>query len=130
MSGIKYLLDTNIVIGLLKASPDASNLLQIYPDLLEKCAVSQITRMELLVFPKIDAKSGQQILGFLESCPILLLDEHIEQIAIKLRRNGRLKLPDAIIAATAQAHDLELFTFDKHLAKAFKTYRPKKIEYS
>lgn len=122
MNGIKYLLDTNVVIGLLKAFPDATNLLQPYPDLLEKCAVSQITRMELLGFPGIDTENTKQILAFLENCPVFLLDERIEQAAIVLRRTGRFKLPDAIIAATAQLNDLKLLTLDERLAKAFKAY--------
>ena len=127
MNGTKYLLDTNVVIGLLKAFPDATNLLQLYPDLLEKCAVSQITRMELLGFPGIDAESKQQILAFLENCPIVLLDERIEQIAIELRCTGRFKLPDAIIAATAQINNLELLTLDERLVKAFKAYKIREI---
>jgi hypothetical protein len=48
MNGIDYLLDTNVVIALLKAQPAAMDLLEQYPDMLEKSAVSQITRMELL----------------------------------------------------------------------------------
>lgn len=120
MSGIKYLLDTNVVIGLLKAFPDAINLLQVYPDLLEGCAISQITRMELLGFPQLDTESKQQVLAFLDNCPVVLLDENIEQVAIKLRRSGRFKLPDAIIAATAHVNTLTLITLDERLEKAFK----------
>ncbi|SEH04564.1 PIN domain-containing protein [Candidatus Venteria ishoeyi] len=54
MSGIKYLLDTNIIIGLLKANPAVLNLLKLHPDMLEHCAVSQISRMELLGFPGLN----------------------------------------------------------------------------
>ncbi|WP_207787664.1 hypothetical protein [Candidatus Thiosymbion oneisti] len=64
-------MDTNIVIGLLKAFPDATNLLQPYPDLLEKCAVSQITRMELLGFPGVDMENTQQISAFSMLAPTL-----------------------------------------------------------
>jgi predicted nucleic acid-binding protein len=59
MNRISYLLDTNLVIGLLKAFPDALDLIKIHPDILERCAVSQITRMELLGFPGIDTESQQ-----------------------------------------------------------------------
>jgi len=122
MNGISYLLDTNVVIGLLKAFPDALNLTKTHPDLLERCAVSQITRMELLGFPELDTESQQEIQAFLENCPVILLDEQIEISAIALRRSGRFKLPDAIIAATAQVHHLTLLTLDDRLAKAVAAY--------
>ncbi len=123
MSGIKYLLDTNIVIGLLKAHPDTVALLQVYPNLLEQCAASQITRMELLGFPKNDAESIKHILAFLEYCPVLLINEDVEKTAIELRRTGRFKLPDAIIAATAHLNKLKLVTLDERLDKAFNAYQ-------
>ncbi len=50
MNGIKFLLDTNIVIGLLKQG------LSILPNqniTFANSAISQITRIELLSFPRI-----------------------------------------------------------------------------
>jgi len=46
----------------------------------------------------------------------LAITSPIENKAIEIRRNQQLKLPDAIIAATAQHHQLELLTLDKQLA--------------
>lgn len=43
-------------------------------------------------------------------------DETVEQV-IGLRRLTRLKLPDAIILATARVHGLRLVTLDQRLAK-------------
>ena len=51
MSGAKLLLDTNIVIGLLKDHPPAVLLVQASGFALAEAAVSQITRMELLSYP-------------------------------------------------------------------------------
>jgi len=48
----------------------------------------------------------------------------LENLAIALRRTRRLKLPDALIAATAIYHGLELLTLDQALqivAKPIKT---------
>jgi predicted nucleic acid-binding protein len=56
MSGVKYLLDTNYILGLLKSI--------------------------------------------------------IEDVAIAVRRTRKVKLPDAIIAATAIHHQVELLTLD------------------
>jgi len=61
MSGTEYLLDTNIVIGLLKADAAVLAVLEEYPEALEHCAVSQITRMELLGFPGLEDSDEQAI---------------------------------------------------------------------
>lgn len=53
MTGIKFLLDTNLVIGVLKGHPDAIALLNTEQLSFENCAVSQITRMELLSYPQL-----------------------------------------------------------------------------
>ncbi|PPD47991.1 MAG: VapC toxin family PIN domain ribonuclease [Methylobacter sp.] len=113
MNGIKFLLDTNIVIGLLKESEAAIALAEQTKLELSKTAVSQITRMELLGYPKLTAEDERVILAFLNECQILLLDEHIEVKATQLRRSGAFKLPDAIVAATAITHTLQLLTLDK-----------------
>ena len=47
------------------------------------------------------------------------LDASIEDTTISLKRLYRLKLPDAIIAATAKTYHLELLTLDKQLANKF-----------
>jgi predicted nucleic acid-binding protein len=113
MSGIKFLLDTNMVIGLLKDSDPAINLAEQMELDLEKTAVSQITRMELLGYPKLSDEDEHVILEFLNECQVLLLDERIEAKATQLRRSGAFKLPDAIVAATAITHTLQLLTLDK-----------------
>ena len=118
MSGIKFLLDTNIVIGLLKDYEPAIQLAEEVGLELEKSAVSQITRMELLSYPKITNEDESIIKSFLKECTILLLDEKIEMKATLLRRSGAFKLPDAIVAATAIVNDLRLLTLDKRMTQA------------
>lgn len=110
---IKYLLDTNIVIGLL--SSDRQTLTLLDNITLEECALSQITRMELLGFPRLTSTEREQISHFLSQCNVILLDEIIEESAIEFRATKGLKLPDAIIAATATVKQLELLTFDQKL---------------
>ncbi|MGZ8256734.1 MAG: type II toxin-antitoxin system VapC family toxin [Gallionella sp.] len=117
MSGINCLLDTNIVIGLLKQHPAAIALVESHKIELSKSAVSQITRMELLGFPSLADEEERAILGFLQNCQVLFIDEAIERAAIRLLRAGLCKLPDAIIAATVQIHQLTLLTLDERLEK-------------
>jgi toxin FitB len=46
-----------------------------------------------------------------------LLDEAIESHTVALRRQHKIKLPDAIIAATAASRGLVLLSMDKALNK-------------
>jgi len=117
MSGAKWLLDTNVVIGLLKKQPFAIALAEAQHLELSQAAVSQITRMELLGFPDLAREEEAAILEFLQNCQVLFVDEAVEQETIRLRRTNQFKLPDAIIAATAQVHQLILLTLDQRLEK-------------
>jgi len=123
VTGIKFLLDTNIVIGLLKEYEPAIKLAEEVGVVLEESAVSQITRMELLRHPKITLDDERLIQLFLKECQVLLIDERIEVRATQLRRSGLLKLPDAIVAATAVVNDLRLLTLDKKLALAIENIK-------
>lgn len=116
MSGTRCLLDTNVVIGLLKQHTAAIALIESHQLDLNQVAISQITRMELLGYPSLPKEEERQILGFLQSCRVLVIDETVEQCAIQLRRSSNCKLPDAIIAATALAHQLTLLTLDERLS--------------
>ena len=98
MNGIEYLLDTNIIIGVIKGND------------------SVITRMELLGFSGITEYEERTFKVLLSKMTRLSLNEDIEYATIQLRKQRRIKLPDAIIAATAIAYNLELLTLDKDLS--------------
>jgi predicted nucleic acid-binding protein len=94
MSGPEWLIDTNVVIGLLKGHEPAVRLAEDVQLDLNRSAVSQITRMELLGFPLLAEAEAFQITNFLACCQVHLRDEQIEAQAIQLRRLSGLKLPD------------------------------------
>jgi predicted nucleic acid-binding protein len=52
-------------------------------------------------------EKSREFIGFAHVIP---LTDEIAELAIELRRRGRIKLPDAVIAATALHHDLTLVT--------------------
>jgi predicted nucleic acid-binding protein len=116
MNGLKFLLDTNIVIGLLKGNVKAIDLAEAVALDLSVSAVSQITRMELLGFSDMTQTEESRIKQFLQACNVLLIDERVEQETIRLRKVTSLKLPDAIIAATSVVHNAALLTLDDKLA--------------
>jgi predicted nucleic acid-binding protein len=121
MSGIKYLLDTNFILGLLKATPEALAIVTERDLLASSCAYSAVTRMELLGYPNITSDEERLISDRLSKFTYLSISSEVEDLAIALRRTRKLKLPDALIAATAIHYSLELLTLDQALLVIAKT---------
>lgn len=115
MSGIKYLLDTNFILGILKSNLLVHVQLSSRQLLADECSYSAITRMELLGFQSIAREEESLIVQKLGYFTYLPLTRDIEDRVIGLRRSRKIKLPDAIIAATALCYGIELLTLDRHL---------------
>ena len=103
---VKALFDTNILVDYLSAVPEARTELQRYT---EK-AISIITWMEVMVGADHDLEAATR--SFLNGFDVIAVDEKIAERADSLRRTRRIKLPDAIIWATAQAHAMLFVTRD------------------
>ena len=116
MSGVRVLLDTNFIIGLVKGNIHVANMLQDRSINLDQCAYSFITRIELLSYPTITDAEVQVITSILNAMDYLPMTQAIEEITITIRRQYKLKTPDAIIAATVKVTKLELLTLDQQLA--------------
>ena len=101
------LADTNIVIYSIKGIPA----IQQYVN--NDFGLSDISVIELLGVKNIDNKTLEVRKAFIDSAYIYPLSESIRQIAIKLKQKYTLKVPDAIIAATAILYDIPLLTADK-----------------
>ena len=90
------LFDTNILIDHLNAVPQAREEIERF----ESRAVSIITWMEVMV--GANAELVEPTRRFLEGFQVIALDDEIAVRAVALRRAHRIKLPDAVIWATAQ----------------------------
>jgi predicted nucleic acid-binding protein len=101
---VKALFDTNILIDYLNAVPESRTELQRYADK----AVSIITWMDVMVGADDDLEAPTR--SFLSSFDIVVVDEKIAERAVILRRSHRIKLPDAVIWATAQVRSMLLVT--------------------
>ncbi len=117
MSGLKFLLDTNIIIGILKQNKTAMDLIHSKRANMQNCAYSFVTRIELLSFPDISSTEINMIQEILDELHYLGCTTSIEDAAIAIRKKYRFKLPDAIISATSRAHSLELLSLDQNLMK-------------
>jgi predicted nucleic acid-binding protein len=110
-----YLFDTNIVLDLLH-DDSSKDYIQANFDKYN-LYISVITNIELLSFPKITVIQAQKISNFLKSFQILPLNNEIEIITILIRRDKLLKIPDAIIVASAVVCGATLFTNDNRILK-------------
>jgi len=103
----QYLIDTNSVIDYLdnKLPANGANLLDK-----EELDISVITRMELLAWPNAEEEQISVLSQFINSVVTRSLDEPVILKRIEIRKEYRIKLPDAIIAATALVYNLSLVT--------------------
>lgn len=102
----RFVIDTNIFILLFN-----DRLAEPLPAGELSCSV--ITEMELLSFPQLTRSEEALIRERLAELAVYTIDEHVKAEAIRLRRARLLKLPDAIVAATALVHDAQLITNDQ-----------------
>jgi predicted nucleic acid-binding protein len=102
---MKAVFDTNILVDYLNGIPAASRELELY----EEIAISMVTWMEVLAGAD-DAEEEAVTRDFLSRFNVRPLDKAVAERAIKIRRQHKLKLPDAIIWATAMEQGRLLVT--------------------
>jgi len=108
--GTSYLLDSNIVIYLSKGILTTENSSVIASIATEPLSISVITKIEVLGWNAPTAEEAQVLQQFMDNATIYPLSEAVVSTTINLRKTHAIKLPDAIIAATALVHDFTLLT--------------------
>lgn len=96
--------DTNILIDYLNGIEQAKIELGKY----SYRAISVITWMEVRV--GTTPETEKIMLRFLNDFDSLPIDERVSEVAVMLRRQHKIKLPDAIVWATAQVNKRLLVT--------------------
>lgn len=107
---MRALLDTNAVLYLLGGRVDV-------PLEAGEYYVSVISEMELLSYPGLTPEAETQIWSFLSTITLVDLTREVKEMAIQLRREHGLRLPDAIVAASAVVSGVEVLTNDFHLLR-------------
>ena len=82
--------------------------------------MSFISELELLSYPNLSVQEEKMIRDFLSKSNIIGMNEEIKEQAIELRKSFGIKLPDAIIGATAIHLNAQLITRDKTFLKVHK----------
>ena len=112
MNGISIVSDTNPLIYLLNGSQKAADYLdgkQIW--------ISVISELELFGKKGLTEAEKQEIDYLTENCIIAELNTGIKTRTKEILQTVSIKIPDAIIAATAMYLDLPLLTFDSDFTR-------------
>ena len=107
--GTGYLIDSNVVIGYLDRTlpPKGMEIVTLIID--ETPKISVITKIEVLRYNT--SVDGYKVINdFIIECKVLQLDDSVVEKTIEICKSHKIKLPDAVIAATALVNDLALIT--------------------
>ncbi len=107
--GMKYLWDTNTAIYYLQQQFSLSAE-KFIDDLLkeESPIISAITEIELLCWKTATEKDLEVLNDFINDSLVIELEQQVKLKTAEIRKTYRIKLPDAIIAATALVYELTL----------------------
>jgi tRNA(fMet)-specific endonuclease VapC len=114
MSGKRYFLDTNAIVALLAGN---CNLLELLNQA-DYVATSVICELEYLAFPDLpdeDRALFEQFRTKVHIADLCSGDTPLRAEILQLRADRKIKLPDAIIAASARNQNCILVTEDKLL---------------
>jgi predicted nucleic acid-binding protein len=116
MSGNRrFVLDTNAVVSLLAGNHELSTQLASA----DYVGISVITYLEFLAFDGLSDGDRVCFANFCKRVDVVPLshdDSKLMKLALEIRSSYRLKLPDAIIAATTLSRNALLITNDSHFS--------------
>lgn len=102
---MRAVIDTNILIDYLSGVEAARGELDRH----RQPSISQITWMDVLVGARDDGETGR-LKSFLSGFDRVAIDDQVSEIAVGIRQRTRIRLPDAIVWASAQRVDGLLVT--------------------
>ncbi|HCQ11828.1 PIN domain-containing protein [Flavobacterium sp.] len=106
MTGIDFLPDTNFLIFTSQGNPI------VEPFLDYNIGISFISEMELLGVFSISKVQKSNIQNIINECFVIDMNTEIKKYAIQIKQKYKIKLPDAIIAATAIQYNIPFITAD------------------
>jgi len=107
--GTKYLLDSNVIIGFLDNKISTAGMSFVSSVVDEESNISVISKIEILRFSTTPAAT-KILESFIRYCFVYQLDDNIVDKTIEICRKHKIKLPDAIIAATCLTENFVLLT--------------------
>jgi toxin FitB len=119
MSTTEYLIDTNILIYHTEGLEVVSNIIR---EALARKAfnVSVLKKIEFLGWEKHSPEGFEKCSRLIKLSTVYLIDDDIAEKTIELKRRVKIKLADAVIAATALVNNFKLVTRNVDDYKAVK----------
>ena len=105
--GQKFLIDTNVVIDVFDVATPANvkqKILQMSP------VISAVTYMEALGWLHASSTQLRILQKFMDVATILPINQPVMDTTVRIRQQKKMRLGDAIIAATAIVHHRVLVT--------------------
>jgi predicted nucleic acid-binding protein len=112
MNGISVFADTNPLVYLLDGKSEVAEFLDG-----KQVWISFITELELFGKRGLSEQEISAINELVDNCFVSDINSHIKSLTKQLLQQYKLKIPDAIIAATALYLDLPLLTADSGFRK-------------
>lgn len=108
MNGELICVDTNIIIYTLAGRQDLADRIRGMTLML-----SVVAEIEALSYPDLTDEDRQRVSTYVERCTVIGIGDRVKHEAVRTRSTHELKLPDAIIAATAMVLDATFLAADK-----------------
>jgi len=108
--GRKYLLDSNVVIDYMAELYPRKTLTWLNEIINHEIITSVITKIEVLSYDPGKGDNYEILVEFFDAANILDLTGEVVTKTIEIRQKNRIKLPDAVIAASAIVNNLVLIT--------------------
>lgn len=102
----KYLIDTNVLIDAQMNRLPKESLTFLAKIINENFTISFITKIEFLGYKEVPQSSEE----FISLASVIGVDNSVIDRCIYLRKNHKIKLPDAVLAATALVYKLTIIT--------------------
>lgn len=103
---VSFLADSNVIIYAISGRDDAAIdfIAETFP------SVSVVSKIEVLGYPNLDATQYNDFINFFDTIQVVPINNLVVNKTIEIRRTRKIKLADALIAATAIVHNLTLVT--------------------
>lgn len=116
----EYLLDTNILIYLFADTIPKKEVNKIEEIFRTSFNISILTKIEFLGWEKHTEEGFEKAREFISFANVFPLTDEIVDLTIDIRRHSKIKLPDAVIAATALNNNLIIVTRNDNDFKGIK----------
>jgi len=128
--GSKILIDTNIAIGYIGNRLNVQSMDKLDSLFNNQYHLSVINKIEMLGYPDLNKNEEEKFKLLINHSIMHPIDDKTIEMTINIRKKNRIKLPDAIIAATCLINRLDILTLntkDFENIEGLKVFLPESI---